>query len=53
MVNKPIMIRLSKELKDKAEKQASILGLNTSEYLRLLISLDEENMITKSYNVSK
>jgi len=33
-------IRMSKETKDKGNKQASKLGLNLSEYIRLIIELD-------------
>ena len=33
-------IRMSKEMKLKAEIQASKLGLNLSEYIRLIIELD-------------
>ena len=33
-------IRMSKEMKLKAEDQAAKLGLNLSEYIRLIIELD-------------
>ena len=33
-------IRMSKEMKQKAEQQAEKLGLNLSEYIRLIIELD-------------
>lgn len=33
-------IRMSTEMKEKAENQALKLGLNLSEYIRLIIELD-------------
>ena len=33
-------IRMSKETKEKGNNQASKLGLNLSEYIRLIIELD-------------
>jgi len=33
-------IRMSKEMKEKGEDQAFKLGLNLSEYIRLIIELD-------------
>jgi len=37
---KPTMIRMSEETREQGEKQAAKLGLNLSEYLRLIIELD-------------
>ena len=33
-------IRMSADMKEKGEKQASKLGLNLAEYVRLIIELD-------------
>lgn len=40
MSSKPTMIRMDEGTKAKAEQQASKLGLNISEYVRLIINLD-------------
>ena len=40
-------IRMSKEMKEKAEHQASKLGLNLSEYIRLIIELDSATWLIK------
>ena len=44
-------IRMSSEMKLKAEQQAEKLGLNLSEYIRLIISLDvQTDIITRIKN---
>jgi antitoxin component of RelBE/YafQ-DinJ toxin-antitoxin module len=39
-MKKPTMIRMDEEARQKAEEQAAKLGLNISEYIRLIIALD-------------
>ena len=49
MTNKPALIRMSPETRAKAESQAKKLGLNLSEYVRLLINLDIKiNILSKN-----
>jgi len=47
MANPPVMIRMSEETKKLAEEQASKLGLNVSEYVRLVIHLDASTNIIR------
>ena len=47
-INETLALRLSAEDKEKAEQQARQLGLNVSEYIRLIINLDAStNIINK------
>lgn len=41
----PVMVRMDEQTKSKAEEQASKLGLNMSEYIRLIINLDASTSI--------
>lgn len=43
----PTNIRMSKETKEKGNIQAAKLGLNLSEYIRLIIELDSATELLK------
>lgn len=43
MTNKPIMVRMTKELKDSAEKIAKDKGISLSELIRFLLVKEIEN----------
>jgi antitoxin component of RelBE/YafQ-DinJ toxin-antitoxin module len=47
MTNKPVLIRMDKETRRKADEQAAKLGLNLSEYVRLIINIDAATDIIK------
>lgn len=47
MESKPKLIRLGNELIEEGEKQARKLGLNFSEYIRLIIKLDAATNIIR------
>ena len=50
----PTNIRMSKETKEKGNIQAAKLGLNLSEYVRLIIELDSAtNLIQTIKNSNK
>jgi len=38
MINKPLLVRLPEELRQAAQKEAAKIGLNLSEFVRMLIA---------------
>lgn len=48
MATEHINLRMSTETKFKGEQQASKLGLNLSEYIRLIIELDSATGLIKA-----
>jgi antitoxin component of RelBE/YafQ-DinJ toxin-antitoxin module len=50
---KPTMIRMDDETRRKGEEQAAALGLNLSEYIRLIINLDAATNIIKRLKESE
>jgi len=49
----PVNIRMSIDTKSKGEQQASKLGLNLSEYVRLIIELDSATGLIDTLNNKK
>ena len=49
----PVNIRMSTDTKAKGEQQASKLGLNLSEYVRLIIELDSATGLIDTLNNKK
>jgi hypothetical protein len=51
--SKPKMIRMSEDTIKKGEEQAEKLGLNISEYIRLIINLDTATGIIEKLRKSE
>jgi antitoxin component of RelBE/YafQ-DinJ toxin-antitoxin module len=51
--NKPSMIRMDDETRAKGEEQAAKLGLNLSEYIRLIINIDAATGIIEKLRKSE
>jgi antitoxin component of RelBE/YafQ-DinJ toxin-antitoxin module len=51
--NKPKMIRMNEDTIKKGEEQAEKLGLNISEYIRLIINLDAATGIIEKLRESE